>query len=101
MSGSSAGVPYSAQAIASSPSSPFRTTNAAWAIPSSTRHFLNARLPSYPVTWSSRSGWNLTHQHPGGSGLPDDLADIEADERGRSVGHVAQHVEGRLGCAGV
>ena len=35
------------------------------------------------------------------SGLPDDLADIEADERGRSVGHVAQHVEGRLGCAGV
>ena len=28
-------------------------------------------------------------------GLTYDLADIEADERGRSVGHVAQHVEGR------
>src|SRR4051795_9694420 len=64
MSGSSAGVPYSAQAIASSPSSPSRTTSAAWAMPSSTMHFLKARLPSYPGTWSARSGWNLTHQHP-------------------------------------
>jgi hypothetical protein len=31
---------------------------------SSTVHFLNARLPSYPGMWSARSGWNLTHQHP-------------------------------------
>src|SRR5712671_5172836 len=33
--------------------------------------------------------------------LPDNLANIDADERRWRIGHVAEHVEGRLRCPGV